>query len=160
MSQAYVPSSPADQAAGAPHRAAVTIRRRNGGHGRSSSARSDDGGLDVVVHPLRGQSGIGATTPEHLVAAGHAASFHEVLSSLAVAEHVDPSKLSVEAELSMQGDDALGHRSLSAALTVRWPGVGRRVAQDLIARASERDPCSRMARDGMPSTAHLVEGEW
>jgi Ohr subfamily peroxiredoxin len=141
------------------YRAAVTVRGGMAGLGRAYAlARSDDGDLEVVVRPPRELGGPGgATTPEQLIAAGYAASFHEVLSLLAVDDHVDPSRLSVQAELSVGMDAAYGGHLLSAQLTVHWPGVGRRVAQDLIARAQERDPCSKMARHGLPSTTHLAE---
>ena len=59
--------------------------------------------------------------------------------------------------VDIRGDAAYGGNLLSAEVTVHWPGVGRRTALDLIARAEERDPCSKMARRGLSSTTRLDE---
>lgn len=153
-----VPARPtAGDRSAALYRAAVTVRGGMPGTGRAYAlARSDDGDLEIVVRAPRELGGPGGTpTPTQLVAAGYAASFHEVLSLLAEDDHVDPSRLSVEAEISVHRDAAYGGDLLSAEVTVHWPGVGRRTALDLIARAEERDPCSKMARRGLPSRTRL-----
>jgi osmotically inducible protein OsmC len=142
------PGPPADARPPARYRTAVTVRGGMPGLGRAYAlVRSDDGDLEVVVRP-----------PRELVAAGYAASFHDVLASLAEDDHVDPSRLSVEAEISVRTDDGHAGDLLSAEVTVRWPGVGRRVAEDLIARAEDRDPCAKMARRGLPCTTRLATG--
>jgi organic hydroperoxide reductase OsmC/OhrA len=121
-------------------------------------ARSDDGDLEVVIRLPRELGGPpGTPTPTQLLAAGYAASFHEVLAVLAEDDHVDPSRLSVQAEISVSADTRYAGNVLSAKVIVRWPGVGRRVAHDLIARAEARDPCSKMSRHGLPSTTLFLD---
>lgn len=154
------PRPPAGDRSPARYRTAVTVRGGMPGLGRAYAlVRSDDGDLEVVVRPPRELGGPGGTpTPVQLVAAGYAASFHDVLASLAEDDHVDPTRLSVEAEISVRTDAGHAGDLLSAEVTVHWPGVGRRVAEDLIARAEERDPCAKMARGGLPCTTRLAAG--
>lgn len=141
------------------YRTTVTVGGESARCGRRNHrARSVDGDLDVVLALPREMGGsAGATNPEQLLAAGYAASFHQALSLLAQQDHVEASRLRVEATISVGTEPSYGGHVLTAELTVHWPGVGRRVAKALIARAKQRDPCSKMMRRGLLSTTRLAE---
>jgi lipoyl-dependent peroxiredoxin len=122
--------------------------------GREGAARSSDGQLDIRLStPGTNKPG---TNPEQLFAAGWSACFEGALGLVAKQAGVqlltDPE---VDAEVHLHLDDEEGY-FLTARLNVSIPGVADDVAYELIERAHEICPYSKMARSGIDASVALA----
>lgn len=121
--------------------------------GRSGTARSSDGRLDIALSPP-GANGTG-TNPEQLFAAGWSACFIGALGLAAGNLKVTlPADLSVDAEVDL-GTGAGGYL-LQARLNVHIPGVATELAQALVDAAHQTCPYSKATRGNIGVTITLV----
>ncbi|MFH9090135.1 Ohr family peroxiredoxin [Streptomyces sp. NPDC017673] len=136
----------------------VTVDGGVASHGRASGrARSSDGALDLDLRMPAELGGDGqGTNPEQLFAAGFAACFHGALSLLARQEALDPAAISVMATVAFGRDPEDGGYLLHVDLVVRWPGVARETATELMEKADALCPYARMAWRGTPTTITLA----
>ena len=119
--------------------------------GRTGSARSSDGRLDVTLDTVKelGGSGGGGTNPEQLFAAGYAACFLGALKFVAGKE-----KVAIPAETTVTADVGIGPRAdgggfeLTIALNVAIPGLDKAKADDLVQKAHVVCPYSQLTRAG------------
>ena len=119
--------------------------------GRTGSARSSDGRLDVTLDTVKelGGSGGAGTNPEQLFAAGYAACFLGALKFVAGKE-----KVAIPAETTVTADVGIGPRAdgggfeLTIALNVAIPGLDKAKADDLVQKAHVVCPYSQLTRAG------------
>lgn len=139
--------------------AVVELSGGKAGHGRSTGrAVSRDGNLDVALRlPTEMGGPGGGTNPEQLFAAGYAACFHGALSLLAREKKLDPSTMTIKSTVSFGRDPADGGYLITAELVVTWPGVETDLAEQLVAKADDLCPYSKMTRQGTPATVRLAE---
>ncbi|MFI5844568.1 Ohr family peroxiredoxin [Catenuloplanes sp. NPDC051500] len=133
-----------------------TAEVRSAGDGRSGTARSTDGHLDVTLAPPAetGGSGLG-TNPEQLFAAGYAACFHSALRLSAREAGVAVPGSAVHASVSLiRGDDGY---HLAVDLTAVLPGLNADVAAMLTAQAHRRCPYSRAVQDNITVQIRAVD---
>lgn len=123
--------------------------------GRTGSARSSDGRLDVALDTpkeLGGSGGPGAN-PEQLFAAGYAACFLGALKFVAGRE-----KASIPADTAVTAEVGIGPRAdgggfgLTIGIKVAIPGLDRARAEDLVAKAHVVCPYSHLTRAGADVT--------
>lgn len=136
----------------------VTVEGGEAAHGRASGrARSDDGLLDLDLRIPAELGGDGrGTNPEQLFAAGFAACFHGALSLLARQEELDPTDVSVRANVALGRDPEDRGYLLRVDLMVQWPGADPETATALLERTESVCPSARMAGKGTPITITLV----
>lgn len=119
--------------------------------GRTGSARSSDGRLDVTLDTPKELGGAGGagTNPEQMFAAGYAACFIGALKFVAGKE-----KVAIPADTAVTADVGIGPRAdgggfgLSIALNVDIPGLDKATAEDLVAKAHVVCPYSHLTRAG------------
>jgi Ohr subfamily peroxiredoxin len=116
------------------------------GAGRAGEVRSSDGVIDeqLAVPKELGGTGGDATNPEQLFAAGYAACFNSALALVARKAKVELSSSTVTAQVGI-GPQGVGF-GLAVTLVVDLPGVERRVAEELTAKAHEVCPYSNATR--------------
>jgi Ohr subfamily peroxiredoxin len=126
------------------------------GDGRSGSARSDDGLLDVefaLPQELGGTGG--ATNPEQLFAAGYAACFNSALRHVAAQRRLRIGETSITARVGI-GPNEAGGFGLTVALAAALPNVEDDVAQELLDAAHAVCPYSNATRGNVDVTLELV----
>lgn len=114
--------------------------------GRSGTAVSDDGVLNLKLKSPGAAGDPEATNPEQLFAAGYAACYQSALISLAKTQDIDASASVVNAEVALgkvESEDAYG---LAVKLTVSIPGLDAAKVQELADAAHQRCPYSRATR--------------
>jgi len=119
--------------------------------GRTGTARSSDGHLDVTLDTVKELGGAGGagTNPEQLFAAGYAACFIGALKFVAGKE-----KVAIPADTAVTADVGIGPRAdgggfeLTIALNVAIPGLDKAKADDLVAKAHVVCPYSQLTRAG------------
>lgn len=117
--------------------------------GRTGSARSSDGRLDVSLDTAKelGGSGGNGTNPEQLFAAGYSACFLGALKFVAGRE-----KVAIPTDTTVTTDVGIGPRAdgggfeLTLAIHVVIPGLDVARAEDLVAKAHVVCPYSHLAR--------------
>jgi len=117
--------------------------------GRTGSAKSSDGRLDVTLDTVKELGGAGGagTNPEQLFAAGYSACFLGALKFVAGRE-----KVAIPADTTVTADVGIGPRAdgggfeLSLAINVVIPGVAQDVAEGLVAKAHIVCPYSHLTR--------------
>ena len=118
--------------------------------GRTGSARSSDGALDVVLTTptaLGGPGGDG-TNPEQMFAAGYAACFLGALKHVASLEKIALGAASTTARIGIgPRDDGQGF-GLAIAMTVALPDLPTAQAEALVSAADRVCPYSELARNG------------
>lgn len=114
--------------------------------GRSGSAVSDDGALDLKLTAPGAKGQPEATNPEQLFAAGYAACYQSALMSIARSEGVDASASVVDAEVSLGKETDGENYGLAVKLTVSIPGLDSAKVQELADAAHQRCPYSRATR--------------
>jgi len=121
--------------------------------GRDGRGQSDDGRLDVQLgSPGSSRPG---TNPEQLFAVGWSACFIGAMGLAAQAIGVRlPAEAAVDASVDLN-KDAEGY-FLSARLRVSLPGLPRDTAYELIKRAHETCPYSKMSRGNINVGLELV----
>lgn len=112
--------------------------------GRNGHTRSDDGLVSVdlsVPTSMGGPGKPGATTPEHLFAAGYAACFGSACEFIAKQLKLKPGEITVHAAVSI-GQTPTGGFGLAVQLRVIVPGLGQADAERLVQAAHELCPYS------------------
>ena len=119
--------------------------------GRTGSAKSSDGRLDVTLDTVKELGGAGGdgTNPEQLFAAGYAACFLGALKFVAGKE-----KVAIPADTAVTADVGIGPRAdgggfeLTIGINVTIPGLDKAKAEDLVAKAHVVCPYSQLTRAG------------
>jgi osmotically inducible protein OsmC len=123
--------------------------------GRTGTAHSDDGRLDVTLSTpkeLGGDGGKG-TNPEQLFAAGYSACFLGAMKFVAGQEKVKlPDDLSVAAEVGIGPREDGGGFGIEVALTITAPGMDKTDAQAIVDKAHVVCPYSHATRGNIPVT--------
>jgi len=118
--------------------------------GRTGTARSSDGALQVNLSTPRELGGAGGagTNPEQMFAAGYSACFIGALKAVGAAQKIKvPDDVSITADVGigpMSGKP--GAFSISVALRVSLPGFERAAAEALVAAAHQVCPYSNATR--------------
>ncbi len=118
--------------------------------GRTGTARSDDGALDVSLATPTSLGGAGGkgTNPEQMFAAGYAACFIGALKAVGAAKKVRiPDEVSIDSSVGigpMTGK--AGAFAIEVAMTVKLPGMDQAAAEALVAAAHEVCPYSNATR--------------
>ena len=122
--------------------------------GREGAAKSSDNQLDVNLStPGTNRPG---TNPEQLFAAGWSACFEGALAHVAGQAGIQlPADTAIDAEVDLNLDETAGF-FLTARLNVFLPGLADDVAQELVDRAHETCPYSKMARGGIDASVKLA----
>ena len=122
--------------------------------GREGAARSSDDQLDIKLStPGTNRPG---TNPEQLFAAGWSACFEGALGIVAKQAGVElPAETVVDAEVNLHYGETEGY-FLTARLNVSIPGIADDVAYELIERAHETCPYSKMTRNGIDAHVKLA----
>src|SRR5688572_2339628 len=115
--------------------------------GRTGSAKSSDGHLDVTLDTVKELGGAGGagTNPEQLFAAGYAACFLGALKFVAGKE-----KVAIPADTAVTADVGIGPRAdaggfeLTIGIKVTIPGLDKAKAEDLVAKAHVVCPYSQL----------------
>ena len=118
--------------------------------GRTGSARSNDGQLEVVLATPKSLGGAGGegTNPEQLFAAGYAACFLGALKYVASIEKVALGEPTITATVGIgPRDDGKGF-GLAIGLSIVIPNQPRETAQALVNAADLVCPYSELARQG------------
>ena len=115
--------------------------------GRTGSAKSSDGHLDVALDTVKELGGAGGagTNPEQLFAAGYAACFLGALKFVGGRE-----KVAIPAETTVTADVGIGPRADGGGfeLTLAIPGLDKAAAEDIVAKAHVVCPYSQLTRAG------------
>ncbi|WP_430422784.1 organic hydroperoxide resistance protein [Phenylobacterium sp.] len=119
--------------------------------GRTGSAKSSDGHLDVALDTVKELGGAGGagTNPEQLFAAGYAACFLGALKFVGGRE-----KVAIPADTTVTADVGIGPRAdgggfeLTLAINVAIPGLDKAAAEDIVAKAHVVCPYSQLTRAG------------
>lgn len=119
--------------------------------GRTGSAKSSDGHLDVALDTVKELGGAGGagTNPEQLFAAGYAACFLGALKFVGGRE-----KVAIPADTAVTADVGIGPRAdgggfeLTLAIKVAIPGLDKAAAEDIVAKAHVVCPYSQLTRAG------------
>ena len=122
--------------------------------GREGAAKSSDKQLDIKLStPGTNRPG---TNPEQLFAAGWSACFEGALAHIAKQAGIQlPADTAIDAEVDLNLDDTEGF-FLTARLNVFLPGLADDVAQELVDKAHETCPYSKMARGGIDASVRLA----
>lgn len=121
--------------------------------GRTGSAKSSDGRLDVALDTVKELGGAGGpgSNPEQLFAAGYAACFLGALKFVAGKE-----KVAIPTDTTVTADVGIGPRAdgggfeLTLAIKVAIPGLDKAKAEDLVAKAHVVCPYSHLTRTDTP----------
>lgn len=122
--------------------------------GREGAAKSSDNQLDITLStPGTNRPG---TNPEQLFAAGWSACFEGALAHVARQAGIQlPADTAIDAEVDLNLDETEGF-FLAARLNVVLPGLADDVAQELVDRAHQTCPYSKMARGGIDASVRLA----
>lgn len=121
--------------------------------GRTGSARSSDGKLDLTLDTVKelGGGGGAGTNPEQLFAAGYAACFLGALKFVGGRE-----KVAIPADTTVTADVGIGPRAdgdgfeLTLGINVVIPGLDKAKAQELVEKAHLVCPYSHLTRTDTP----------
>jgi lipoyl-dependent peroxiredoxin len=125
--------------------------------GRNGHARTDDGlvSIDLSIPKAFGGPGrAGATTPEHLFAAGYASCFGSAIEHVAAQRKLKCDSIEVEAAIGI-GPNGEGGFGLRAELTATLPGLSRKDAEELLRAAHEICPYSNAVRGNVEVTLRV-----
>ncbi|TDP43209.1 organic hydroperoxide resistance protein [Nocardia ignorata] len=127
------------------------------GEGRTGSARTTDGKLDVVLAPPKEMGGDGAgTNPEQLFAAGYAACFHSALRLVGKKAGANIADSAVGAQVSIGPNDKGGFQ-LAVTLEVTLPHLTREEAQQLADQAHQVCPYSNATRGNIDVDVQVTD---
>ena len=115
--------------------------------GRAGHGRTSDGRLDVALSVPQETGGDGGpgTNPEQLFAVGYAACFQSALLGVARGRQRDASDSTITARVGL-GPTGHGGFGLTVALDLHAPHLSRTDAEELMLRADERCPYSKIGR--------------
>jgi osmotically inducible protein OsmC len=128
--------------------------------GRSGTARSSDGALDVHLGtPKELGGGGGGTNPEQLFAAGYAACFIGAIKSVASGRTGGP-KIALNGEVSIDSEVGIGTIptgfGIQVALRISIPGLERALAESVVEAAHQVCPYSNATRGNIQVTLTVV----
>lgn len=127
--------------------------------GRTGTAQSDDGRLEITLSTpkeLGGDGGAG-TNPEQLFAAGYSACFIGALGFVAGRDKIKlPAETSINAEVGIGPREDGGGFGIAVTLNIALPGLDKPTAEALIAKADVVCPYSHATRGNIPVTLKLV----
>ncbi|MEV0334070.1 organic hydroperoxide resistance protein [Nocardia sp. NPDC050717] len=127
------------------------------GEGRTGTARTTDGKLEVVLAPPKEMGGDGAgTNPEQLFAAGYAACFHSALRLVGKKAGANIADSAVGARVSIGPNDNGGFE-LAVTLEVTLPHLSRDDAQALADQAHQVCPYSNATRGNIAVDVQVAE---
>ncbi|MEV0079757.1 organic hydroperoxide resistance protein [Nocardia neocaledoniensis] len=127
------------------------------GEGRTGTARTTDGKLEVVLAPPKEMGGDGAgTNPEQLFAAGYAACFHSALRLVGKKAGANIADSAVGARVSIGPNDKGGFE-LAVTLEVTLPHLSREDAQALADQAHQVCPYSNATRGNIAVDVQVAE---
>jgi osmotically inducible protein OsmC len=127
------------------------------GDGRTGTARSSDGTLDLTLTIPRELGGTGdpGTNPEQLFAAGYAACFHSALRLVARQEKTQTPGSDVTAQVGIGARDDGGF-GLAVELLVSLPGVEPTTAERLVTAAHDVCPYSHATRGNIEVRVNIA----
>lgn len=134
-----------------------TARATSSG-GRNGHTRSDDGlvSVDLTIPKAFGGAGReGATTPEHLFAAGYAACFGSAVEHIAAHKGRKLEAVQIEAAVGI-GANEEGGFGLSVILTATLTGVSHTEALELVNAAHQVCPYSNAVRGNVDVELKVV----
>ena len=120
--------------------------------GRNGHAKSDDGLVDVdlsVAKSMGGPGKAGATTPEHLFAAGYAACFGGACEFMGNQLKLVAKSFEVTAEVNL-GNVAAGGFGLAVKLDVKVAGLSQADAEKVVAAGHGLCPYSNAIKGNVP----------
>ena len=126
--------------------------------GRNGHVRSGDGLVSVdlsIPKSLGGPGRAGATTPEHLFAAGYAACFGSAIEHVAAQKKIKCESIEVSAAVGI-GANGEGGFALSVGLTSAIRGVSGAEAEELVHAAHKICPYSNAVRGNVDVTLQVV----
>jgi len=126
--------------------------------GRNGHARSDDGLVSVdlsIPKSLGGPGRAGATTPEHLFAAGYAACFGSAIEHVAAQKKIKCESIEVGAAVGIGGNGEGGF-GLTVGLISTIRGVSRAEAEELVHAAHKICPYSNAVRGNVDVTLQVA----
>ncbi|RTL45015.1 MAG: organic hydroperoxide resistance protein [Burkholderiales bacterium] len=128
--------------------------------GRTGTAKSSDGVLDVALSTPKELGGAGGagTNPEQLFAAGYSACFIGAMKAVSARQ-----KISLPAEVSITSDVAIGPHAnkpgafgIQVAMKISVPGMDRAQLEALVATAHEVCPYSNATRGNVDVSLTIV----
>ena len=125
--------------------------------GRSGTAKSSDGVLDVTLTTPKALGGDGATgtNPEQLFAAGYSAGFIGAMKAVASGMTGAP-KVALPAEVSITSDVGIGPIpagfGIQVAMTITIPGWEKAAAEKIVEAAHKVCPYSNATRGNIDVT--------
>ena len=128
--------------------------------GRSGTAKSSDGAIDVTLSTPKELGGAGGpgTNPEQLFAAGYSACFIGAMKAVAGKQ-----KIALPAEVSITSDVAIGPHAnkpgafgIQVDMKISVPGMDRAQLEALVATAHEVCPYSNATRGNIDVTLTVV----
>jgi len=129
--------------------------------GRTGTAKSSDGVLDVSLSTPKELGGAGGTgtNPEQLFAAGYSACFIGAIKAVASGMTGGP-KISLPGEVSITSDVGIGPIpggfGIQVAMKISLPGMERSAAEALVAAAHKVCPYSNATRGNIDVTLTVV----
>lgn len=124
--------------------------------GRSGTAVSDDGVLNLKLKSPGAAGDPDATNPEQLFAAGWGACYQSALMSVAREAGLDASASEVTVDVSLGKEGGDGPYSLAARIVVAIPGLEPEQVRELADAAHQRCPYSRATRDNIEVTVETA----
>jgi Ohr subfamily peroxiredoxin len=128
--------------------------------GRTGTAKSSDGVLDVALSTPKELGGAGGpgTNPEQLFAAGYSACFIGAMKAVSARQ-----KIALPAEVSITSDVGIGPHAnkpgafgIQVAMKISVPGMDRAQLEALVATAHEVCPYSNATRGNIDVTLTIV----
>ncbi|MFC4373996.1 organic hydroperoxide resistance protein [Nocardia halotolerans] len=127
------------------------------GEGRTGSARTSDGKLEVTLAPPKEMGGTGeGTNPEQLFAAGYAACFHSALRLVGKKAGANIDDSAVGAQVSI-GPNAEGGFQLAVTLEITLPHLPTPEAQTLAHQAHQVCPYSNATRNNIDVQLNVTQ---
>jgi osmotically inducible protein OsmC len=126
--------------------------------GRTGSAKSEDGRLDVKLSKPAALGGddVQGTNPEQLFAAGYSACFMGATQFVAMNEGVTlPDDFSITGEVGIGPTE--GGFAIDVELSISLPGMDKAAAQDLVDKAHQVCPYSNATRGNIDVRLTLVD---
>jgi osmotically inducible protein OsmC len=128
--------------------------------GRTGTAKSSDGVLDVALSTPKELGGAGGagTNPEQLFAAGYSACFIGAMKAVSARQ-----KIALPAEVSITSEVGIGPHAnkpgafgIQVAMKISVPGMDRAQLEALVATAHEVCPYSNATRGNIDVTLTIV----
>jgi Ohr subfamily peroxiredoxin len=128
--------------------------------GRTGTAKSSDGVLDVALSTPKELGGAGGagTNPEQLFAAGYSACFIGAMKAVSARQ-----KIALPAEVSITSEVGIGPHAnkpgafgIQVAMKISVPGMDRAQLEALVATAHEVRPYSNATRGNIDVTLTIV----